>query len=465
MKPRPQDGKASPWKFYLATFGCKVNQYESQALREAWEGFGGTECDRPEDADIICVNSCAVTAGGERDARNAVFRCRRAAPAARLILTGCAVNFWSAPQTRRRITPAFPDIFVPQEQKKLLLLTDPRCLPIEQPTEQARNRPAGKSGAPAMVGSFPPFRINAFKRARPVVKVQDGCSHRCTYCIVPRARGPATSRAPGEILAEILRLFAAGHAEIMLSGINLNQYGRDKPDYGDFWDLARGLEKHLAADFAGRARLRISSLEPSQITGRGLDNLLDILSAGRMFCPHLHLSLQHASPAVLKRMGRGHYSAQQVIDAVTELKKIRPTLGLGADILVGFPGETERDISILTDFIAKLPFSYAHVFPWSKRPDTPAAGFDGQIPVSVRQARAAEVRQVADGRRSAFLQDQLALKRMLIAADAPSVAKPLKGVNEFYIPCVFRQMPAWSSGLIPAAPTGMSGKNLLVKAI
>ncbi|MDR3357362.1 MAG: MiaB/RimO family radical SAM methylthiotransferase [Desulfovibrio sp.] len=448
MKRQPQGDSASFWKFYIVTFGCKVNQYESQALREAWERAGGTECENPEEAEVICINGCAVTARGERDARNAVSRLRRAAPSARLILTGCAAKFFTGGKAHKDSIRAMPDILVPQETKPLLL-ADPRALPSSPPK------------MPASRVSFPPFRISAFKRSRPVVKVQDGCAHRCTYCVVPRTRGPATSRPPMEILAEVRRLLNAGYAEIILSGINLHQYGRDNLKFGDFWELLNTLEAGLAAEFAGKARFRISSLSPRQLTQRGLDSL----AASRMVCPHLHLSLQHASPAVLKRMGRGHYSARSVAETVTALGKIWPVMGLGADILVGFPGETDEDIALLADFTRRLPFSYAHVFPWSSRPGTAAAEFDGQLPMSVRQARASSVREVVAQGRAAFFQKQLSLTHMLVALSGSGTAARPKGLNEFYMPCVFTRKINGTSGLVPARPVALTDNALLVESI
>ncbi|MDR1776489.1 MAG: MiaB/RimO family radical SAM methylthiotransferase [Desulfovibrio sp.] len=441
MKRRPQDSKGAPWAFYIETYGCKVNQYESQALREAWENRGGVEHDRPEDADILCVNSCAVTARGERDARNAVFRLRRAAPKAKLILTGCAAQFFAAHKPRRGAPASIPDICCPQKHKASLLLRDPRELTQDMP------------GTP-----LDDWRITSFKRARPVVKVQNGCDHCCTFCVVPFTRGAPVSRSREDVLAECVRLFEAGHAEIMLSGINLRLYGKNAPTVGDFWDLLVFLDKNLAPEFAGRARLRISSLDPAQLGTRGLD----LLASCRMACPHLHLSLQHASSAVLRRMGRGHYTAQDAADAVRKLARIWPTMGLGADILVGFPGETEADLDELLDFVREVPFSYAHVFPWSSRPGTPAAGFDGQMPVAARKARAVRIREAVAGKRAIFLQKQLGLGHMLVAADNPA-SSVLKGVNEFYAPCVFRDEPTPTASLMPARPVGLKGEAVLVE--
>ena len=372
------------WKFFIATFGCKVNQYESQSLREAWQKLGGEECDVPGEADVLCVNSCAITAKGERDARNAVFRLRREAPAARLILTGCAARLFTEFRPRPGAAWAEPDLLVPQEDKS-------RLLRGPWPEGNASGLPAAESIRAEAPANFPPFRISSFRRARPVLKVQDGCAHRCTYCNVPLTRGRPRSRAPQEVLDEARRLLRAGHAELMLSGVNLRQYGRDVPDYGDFWDLLRFLDGNLAPEFADRARLRISSLEPSQLDRRGLETL----TACRMLCPHLHISLQHASPAVLKRMGRGHYTAGMLEEGVAALAAHWPRMGLGADILVGFPGETDEDLRLLLELVQRLPLSYAHVFPYSRRPGTAAEAFAGHLPQALKLRRAAEVRAAA----------------------------------------------------------------------
>ena len=438
------------------TFGCKVNQYESQALREAWHKLGGTECLSPVEADVICVNSCAITARGERDARNAIFRLRRQAPAARLILTGCATRLFAAFKPRPGAPFEQPDLLVPQEEKSLLL---------HGPWPEAEAAP----DVP-----WPPFAIHGFGRARPVLKVQDGCAHRCTYCIVPQTRGRPRSRPPQEILAEAQRLLRAGHAEIMLSGINLRQYGRDEPAYGDFWSLLAWLDAKLTPEFAGHARLRISSLEPSQLNTRGLD----VLTGCHLLCPHLHISLQHASPAVLKRMGRGHYRAAMLEEAVTALGRHWPQMGLGADILTGFPGESETDVNLLLDFMARLPMSYAHVFPYSCRPGTPAAAFAGQITQSLKLERAARIRAFVAEQQKAFWQQQLALQEMLVAADMPRSGMPdstehdtrsehqAKGVNQYYVPCRFLALAGQNlHGLLPVRPLRLAPDGLSVELL
>lgn len=418
------------WTFHIVTFGCKVNQYESQALREAWLAQGGLEVETPAAADVALVNSCAVTARGERDARNALYRLHRAAPQGKRILTGCSACLAGTSLQ----DPTCLDVLVPPRAKSLLMQGPWPLLAAPHIPLSSVTTPFGEQG----------FRISAFRRARPVLKVQDGCSHRCTYCIVPLMRGPAISRPLPEILREAQGLLQAGHGEIMISGINLHQYGRDmrqpeqSKEQGDFWDLLEKLDSYLAPRWAGKARLRISSLEPSQLTPRGLDTL----AACRMVCPHAHLSLQHGSPAILRRMGRGHCRPQRLIEAVQNLRKIWPTMGLGADILMGFPGESDDDVQTTLHVVRALGLTYAHVFPYSARPGTPAARFAEQIPHKERLARAATVRHAVHAQQKAFWHSLLDIPELTVALDARRAAgSEAKGVDAHYVPCRLTDTP------------------------
>lgn len=433
------------------TFGCKVNQYESQAIREAWQARGGSPVMAPEAADVVVINSCAVTGRAERDARNAVFRVRRVASDAHIILTGCAARLFESFRPRPGAIWALPDLCLDNDAKSRLL-----------------DGPWPASCAEQSREGYPPFRITAFNRARAVLKIQDGCVHRCTYCIVPQTRGAPRSRPPLEAVAEARRLLAAGHVELVLSGVNLAQYGRDRPEYGDFWELLRFLDAELAPEFAGRARLRISSLEPSQLDARGLE----ALACCQMVCPHLHISLQHTSPAVLRRMGRGHYSAATLETALAGMASFWPHMGLGADILVGFPGETEEDFHTLLESLERLPLSYAHVFPYSRRPGTAAAQFAGHLPFQFKQERASAARAVVERRRQRFQEALLRLPRMLVALDDGELTgekSVCKGVNEYYVPCRFRLPVLGGEGsgrrLVEARPVGLDARGLLVEAV
>ncbi|HEU6436193.1 MAG TPA: MiaB/RimO family radical SAM methylthiotransferase [Nitratidesulfovibrio sp.] len=425
--------------FYALTLGCKINQYETEAVREAWLARGWREAADPADADVLLINSCAVTARAVADVRQAVARMHRAAPQGRIVVTGCAA------QVLREDIAALPGVadVVGQQAKVSLLRYDPE-----------RGAAGGHEGAEgggndddlsAGDAAFPAFRIDGFTRSRPVLKVQDGCSHRCTYCIVPLARGAARSRDPREALAEARRLLDAGFRELIVSGVNLRQYGRDLPGGGpDFWDLLAFLERELAPQWAGRARLRISSLEPGQLGERALD----VLAESRLVAPQLHLSLQSGSPGVLRRMGRGHYRPEPLLDFVRDLTEVWPLFGLGADILTGFPGETDAEFGETLDFVGALPLTYAHVFPYSRRPGTPAAVMEGQLPQEVKKHRAAELRGAVAVKKAAFLHRLLDEPQLLVA---PEGARGLKGVCEYYAECRF------TGGRRPVAQAGQGG--------
>ena len=424
------------WTFYLVTFGCKVNQYESQALCEAWQKLGGTRLAAPAGADVALVNSCAITARAERDARNALYRLQREAPAARKILSGCAARL--AGQTLSE--SGLINSLVPQEAKSALL----RGPWVELgPQEDAKPH-------------FPPFCIRSFERARPVLKVQDGCSQRCTYCIVPLTRGPARSRDPFAVCEEAEALLAAGFRELVLSGINLRQYGAGAAH--DFWDLISLLEQRLAPRWAGRARLRISSLEPLQLDTRGLD----CLAQSRMLCPHLHLSLQSGSPEILRGMGRGHTKLEHLASAVRSLRALWPTMGLGADLLAGFPGESEAHMQESLDFVKSLALSYAHVFPYSRRPGTVAANLPAQLSQAEKAARACRLREAVEHSRQSFLHSLLALPRLHLHLDG---ARSQKGFSEHYAPCRLEEKGAFGKELVPVRPLRLEKDTVLVRTI
>lgn len=397
-------------RFYLATLGCKVNQYESHSLREAWRAQGMVETRNPEDAHCILVNSCAVTAKAVADVRHTIRRLHRLAPGAAIYVTGCAA------EVEARALAALEGVakVIPQTRKSELL----HRLPIaeqgaggaEQPVPfKAKASPAAHAGAgettvspaarAADLPAYPEFQVQGYDRSRAVVKVQDGCSHRCTYCIVPLTRGRSLSRPVAGVLAEMRRLLEAGFREIGISGVNLRQFSGGGDAHFDFWDLLSAVEKEFAPEWAGRARLRISSLEPGQLGAKALE----VLGTSRFVAPHLHLSLQSGSPSVLRRMGRGHYDPAPVADFVRELGRAWPLLGLGADILTGFPGESDAEHRETLEICEALPLTYAHVFPYSKRPGTPAALMAAQVAADVKKARAAALRGLVADKKRAFL--------------------------------------------------------------
>lgn len=447
----------TPWTFLILTFGCKVNQYESQALREHWQACGGVETDEPAQADIALINSCAITARAERDARAALYRLEREAPQCRRILTGCSAALLAADPKLRALCHAVIPV-----RDKSLLLADPRGLAGMTAAAQT----AAMAGTAQPVGTaYPPFHIQGFRRARPVLKVQEGCTHRCTYCIVPSMRSVSSSRPVAEAVAEARRLLEAGYRELMISGINLLLYGRDFQEPADFWSLMAALERELAPEWAGRARLRISSLEPKQLRGRGLE----LLAESRMLCPHLHISLQSGSPAVLRRMGRGHYRPEMLTDAVAQLSRAWPRFALGADILMGFPGEEEAHVRETLALVDALPFTYAHVFPYSRRPGTAADRFPNQVPQPEKAARAARVRERIREKQLAFWQRTVQEQPdLLIALDCPEhhqAGSTGKGIDQCYVPCQLENAPACGHGLVRARAVSVTPEGIVARRL
>ncbi len=427
-----------PPRFHITTLGCKINQYESQALREAWQGQGFSETHDPAEAELVLLNTCAVTANAVRDLRQALRRLQREAPQARLLVTGCAAALLEAE------LGTLPDQVqvVPQADKARLLR------PLEAPV--AEPEPA------------PPFalRISSYDRARAVLKVQDGCSHGCSYCIVPLTRGPSRSRAPEEVLAEARRLLQGGLRELVLSGVNLRQY---RHEGWDFWDLLQALDRELAPDWHGVARLRLSSLEPAQLTPRGLE----VLAASRLLCPHLHLSLQSGSPGVLARMNRRHYGPAEVVAGVAGLQSFWPRFGLGADILVGFPGESEAEFAQTLDLVRALPLSYAHVFPYSRRPGTRAADLAEQLPRPLRKERAAVLRALVAQKRGAFLRELAATPELLVLVETLQPESGAEGRSAEYARVELQgALPSERQRcLVPVRPLGVRGDRLLAAAL
>jgi MiaB/RimO family radical SAM methylthiotransferase len=416
--------------FFLVTLGCKVNQCEAEALAQAWEDLGLLRTDDPAEAQTALVSLCAVTARAVRDGRQIVRRLGREFPNCRLVVTGCAAE-------------VFPEEF--QDLPGVVRVVG------QKSKADLANGPEGRA-APGQGQLWLPLR--AYHRARAVLRVQDGCSHGCSFCIVPRARGESRSRPPAEILAEAERLLQAGFRELVISGINLSHYGRGG-DFGGFWDLMDLLEAKLADPWARKARLRLSSLEPGQLDG----DALRYLTSSKLACPHLHLSLQSGSPSVLERMRRAHYHPDEIADFCVDLAKARPVFGLGADLLVGFPGEEQDDFERTMAMAQRLPLTYAHVFPYSRRPGTLAAGMDATVSVSEAKSRAKALRRLAESKRRAFLERCAKLDRVdMVVQDGEG-----RGVSEHYVSCRLQgtKAPAVCS-LVRARPLAVAQGMLAV---
>lgn len=469
-------------RFYVATLGCKVNQYESEAIREAWLAKGLEQASCPEEAQLILVNSCAVTAKAVADVRYCIRQMHRLAPFAKIVVTGCAakleeqnlkalagvshvveqgqkIRLVDMQELEACVAENSPEHKIPSFERKTTTVAKAHSLVSNvQQTHHTTDKNAPKV-------TFQDFKISGYDRSRAVVKVQDGCSHRCTYCIVPLTRGSSCSRLPAQVVAEVERLLNAGFREIGLSGVNLRQYGAEFAKPFDFWDLLNLLEQTFAPNWAGQMRFRLSSLEPGQLGSKAFDTF----AGSKLLAPHLHLSLQSGSTGVLKRMGRGHYDPATALEFTQKLTSLWPVFGLGADILTGFPQESELEFQETFGLCQKLPLSYAHVFPYSKRPGTPAALMKNQVLADVKKERAKLLRTLILAKQQEFLNSLLSVPEQYIVTENLTEHRknntPSVGVNAQYADCEFATQSFTSKGhtLMRVRPLRVERGKLIVE--
>lgn len=363
-------------RVYLRTFGCRANQYDSEAVRAMIEAAGGEIVDSPDAADAAVFNSCAVTAAAEADLRQSVRRAARHRPALRTVVMGCAAardsGTIAALPTVERVVPGADLIDVA-----------------------------------ATLGLAAPVRPpNAQTGTRALLRIQDGCDEHCTFCATTLARGAARSRDPDSLVDEATRL-ADRHPEIVLTGIHIGHYGIDTGN------TLSALVERLVRDVP-HVRFRLSSLEATEVD----DRLADLFREPRRLAPHLHAPLQSGSDAVLKRMGRHWYSASRYAEAVERLARGIPVFALGADVIAGFPGETDADHRHTLALLQSLPFTYLHVFPYSTRPGTAAERLRAHVAGAVIDARARELRAVGDRCVAAHVASRVGAECDLIAIGA-----------------------------------------------
>ncbi|HHW15551.1 MAG TPA: tRNA (N(6)-L-threonylcarbamoyladenosine(37)-C(2))-methylthiotransferase MtaB, partial [Firmicutes bacterium] len=382
------------------TLGCKVNQYDTGSVAALFREAGYEVVDFSSPADVYVVNTCTVTGLGEKKSRQMLRRARRQNPRAVVVALGCYAQ--TAPSEVAGI-PGVDLVVGTAGRRELVRLVDEarRHRSAASVPESDGRGPGDAGGGPAAVAVEEYGRTAAFEelgtgavveRTRATVKVQEGCRQFCSYCKVPYARGPERSRPPAAVLAEVERLVAAGFSEVVLTGIHLGSYGRDLEDC-PAWDLAR-----LAARVAGvpgLARLRLSSVEPTDVT----DELIALVRENPVLCRHFHLPLQSGDDAILRRMNR-RYTTAEYARVAERIRAAVPEVAVTTDLIAGFPGETEESFARTLAFVQEMAFSRLHVFPYSRRRGTPAAAFPAQVPAPVKRARVD--RLIALGRELSF---------------------------------------------------------------
>ncbi len=374
------------------TLGCKVNQYDTQAMLECFEKAGYRAVAFDDIADVYVINTCTVTDTGDKKSMNAVRRAQRRNPAAEVIIAGCLAQR----DGEKLLSTGARLILGANRRSEVVSL-------LENAVREGRQVVA--------VGDilrvpFEPLEVSGDEgHTRAVMKIQEGCDRYCTYCIIPYVRGGIRSRALTDIRSEAKRLKEAGYRELVLTGIHLTSYGRDLGQGG----LADAVE---AAASSGVERLRLGSLEPVVATSEFVERISRVSS----LCPQFHLALQSGSDPVLKRMRR-RYTVQQYTEAARRLQDAFPGCAITTDIITGFPGETEADFEASCSVVRAVEFARIHVFPFSARTGTPAAGMPDQLPRSVREERARTLIRVGRETASAWAQTQIGRVRPVLVED------------------------------------------------
>jgi len=413
--------------FFIQQFGCRATQADGAALERQLLDRGCTPAATPAAADIVVVNTCTVTASADAQARDAIRKLHAANPAVRIIGTGCYAQrapeelaalpgvAWVVGNSHKPQIPQLIDSFsaaAPVESANdffpAAALHSGSTVPFRSFVgAQHLSRPGRDAPqlAEILTGNifdrteflFAPVLGGEGNHTRPTLKIQDGCDSRCSYCVIPFVRGKSRSLPPGAVIQEIRRLSEAGYREIVLSGINLGNYGRELSTRVEFEDLLRCILDETSVE-----RLRISSIEPLDVT----QDLANLFASTDRIAQHFHMPLQSGSDRILAAMHRW-YRAEHYARRVELIHERLPHAAIGADVITGFPGESEDDHAATLTFIESRPFTYLHVFSFSKRPGTKAATLSNEVAGAIIKRRARELRALSEAKSATFRQSQL----------------------------------------------------------
>lgn len=363
-------------KVSFITLGCKVNQYDSDAMRTLFVRNGYTAAGEDEPADVYVVNTCSVTSIGDRKSRQMIRRIRRAHPDSVIAVAGCYAQL--APEVFEKMGDV--DVIVGLQNRTHIVDY------VEEAMHRTDKKPLNQTVDIMKVDRFENMEVDVEGevRTRAFIKVQEGCDNYCTFCIIPYARGRLKSRLQKDAVDEIRRLVSKGYREVVLTGIHLGNYGKDLHDGTSLASLVAELVK-----IPDLLRIRLGSIESVELS----EELISIIQNEPKVCRHLHLPLQAGSDAVLKGMNR-HYRLPQFKKLINELREKVPGIALTTDLIVGFPGETEENFQETLDTLREIRFSAIHVFPYSRRIGTPAASYPNQISNEVKKDRVHRVQEV-----------------------------------------------------------------------
>lgn len=413
--------------FSLENFGCRATEADAAAMRRALRSAGWTMLDQHASADVVVLNTCTVTSAADSQARDAVRKIHRASPAARILVTGCyaqrapdeiaqlpGVSWVVGNSHQTEIPGLLRELFAPHPDTPSAVGAVANCSSESLNSAPARDfvplatldtEPMSLARGPAKILTGDIFAQTSMQvgpledsagvradRTRPILKIQDGCNNRCSYCVIPFVRGRSRSLPPNEVLEETRKLLDAGAKEIVLSGINLGSYGRDLSPRVQLADLVRRILDQTALE-----QLRFSSIEPQDVT----EDFVALVAASSRIAPHFHVPLQSGSDRILRAMHRWYHAAHYA-ERIQLIRSALPDSGIGADVIAGFPGETDEDFAATFDFIMGLPFTYLHVFSFSARPGTKAAELGALVSAAVTRDRARALRALGQQKAVAF---------------------------------------------------------------
>lgn len=426
----------------VVTLGCKTNQFESAAMVEELTRSGYRAVDFSAGADLVIVNTCTVTAATDAQSRNLIRRAQRLNPATRIVVTGCYAQV--NPDDLQKMPGV--SLIIGNEEKKELLhwLAKGQGGNTLDPVVQVADIRAARHFAPLDLQTFS-------QRSRAFVQIQNGCDAFCSYCIIPFARGVSRSVPVKQVVEQIEGLGSRGYREIVLTGIHIGGYGQDFTDKTNLLTLLRAVEK---STFTGR--IRLGSIEPTEFPA----DLRDYLGQADWICPHLHIPLQAGADEILQRMNR-HYDTAIFADLLKDLHQRRQGLAVGLDVICGFPGETDEHFSQTRSFLENLPFSHLHVFPFSRRPGTPAASMPDQVPPALVKERAAQLRAIGAEKLQQFSRRFVGKELLMLVERGVSKGRR-KGLSENYLNLLIDQHQAQPGELCLVRATDVVNEALTV---
>ncbi len=416
------------------TLGCKLNYSETSVLSRMLEADGFVKKDFDDMADVYVINTCSVTDNADKECRHLVRRIQRRAPDARVVITGCYAQL--------------KPLEIAAIEGVDLVLGAAEKFNIVAHLRDIAEGPADRGGAKIcscdiedVSGFHSSFSVN--DRTRTFLKVQDGCDYNCSFCTIPMARGHSRSNSIDGVLANIEELSAAGIKEVVLTGINLGDFGKGadggKTRDSSFYELIQAIDKDAAA---GVQRFRISSIEPNLLN----DEIIEFVAGSKRFMPHFHIPLQSGSNKLLGLMRR-RYKRELYQERVARIKELMPDCCIGADVIVGFPGETDADFRETFDFLHEIDVSYLHVFTYSERTNTLAAEMKPVVPVHIRNERNKTLRNLSYQKMQYFTEQQRGTRRKVLF-EQPDKNGMIEGYSENYVKVQTHFRPEWVNNVV-----------------